>query len=488
MKKRLIAVVLSAAIGMSLVACSSPEKKNNSVYTIEASLSEDHTLTATVDCRYVNNNDVPLSELWFHLYPNAYREGATVSPIADSDISTAYPNGRSYARLDISKVTVNGAERDITLSGSDENILAVSLGKTVDPSDSVDVRIEYTLKLPNVSHRLGYTDKSVNLGNFYPIACMYKDGAFVADPYYSTGDPFFSECADYTVRFSAPEKWSGAFTGSVKSKSTDEGVTTYNVSAKNVRDFCAVFGEYQKMSGLAGSTIVNYYYYKDTAPEAALNAAIDSVKTFSDMFGAYPYSEYTVVQTSFLHGGMEYPCLSMISDKYTGDAYKDIIVHETAHQWWYGAVGNNEVKHAWLDEALAEYSTMMFYEVNTDDYNYTFNGKRADALSAYVLYCETYKNNGMGDTSMTRAVNEYENETEYSYMTYVKGALMLDDVRNTIGTSAFKSGLKRYYSTMKFEIAEPQDLVGAMEKSSKRRLSALFDSWLNGDVKLFSEH
>ena len=152
MKRKLVAVVLSAAVGMSLVACSNEEHKKNTSYTIDAALSADHTLTATVTCNYVNNTDVPLGELWFHLYPNAYRQGASVCPIADGDISAAYPNGRSYAQLDITKVTVNGGERDITVSGSDEDVLAVSLGKTVDPTESVKVGITYTLKLPNVSH------------------------------------------------------------------------------------------------------------------------------------------------------------------------------------------------------------------------------------------------------------------------------------------------------------------------------------------------
>ena len=163
-------------------------------------------------------------------------------------------------------------------------------------------------------------------------------------------------------------------------------------------------------------------------------------------------------------------------------------MHETAHQWWYAAVGNNEVKHAWLDEGLTEYSTMMFYEKNTDGYKFTLDGKRADALSAYILYCETYKNNGLGDTSMTRPVNEYATETEYAYMTYVKGALMFDDIRNTIGDAAFKTGLKNYYRDNMFGIAEPQDLIGAMEKASKRQLNALFEAWLDGNVKLYSSN
>ncbi|MCH5165930.1 MAG: M1 family metallopeptidase [Clostridiales bacterium] len=485
MRKKLTAIILAAALALSLLGCAAPEKIQRSKYTIKAELSNDYTLNSSVVCDYVNNNDVPLKELWFHLYPNAYRSGAKYSPVPSNRIAEAYPDGRSYSVLDVTSVKVNGKPVEITLTGEDENILSVALGRTLDPAEKISVAIDYTVKLPKVKHRFGYTDKSVNLANFYPIACMYRNGAFVADPYYSTGDPFFSDCADYSVTLTVPNKFEGAFTGTVKSKTSGESATTYNVEAKNVRDFAAVLGEYQKMSGLAGDVIVNYLYYNDGDPERALNTAIDAVKIFGNLFGAYPYKEYTVVQTGFLQGGMEYPCLSMISDAYSGDAKLDIIVHETAHQWWYGVVGNDEVKYSWLDEGLAEYSTMMFYE-HSEGYNYTFNAKRADALGAYILYCETYKDNGMGDTSMTRAINEYEGETEYSYLVYVKGALMLDDVRNTVGTNSFISGLKRYYSENKYGIAEPQNLIGAMEKSSKRSLNELFDSWLEGNVKLFS--
>lgn len=487
MRKKIFALALAASVAVSLLACAPDERKENTKYTIDAKL-DGNTLTASVTCDYVNNTDVPLTELWFHLYPNAFREGAQFSPVAAADISYAYPDGRSYSELTVSSVAVDGSATDVNIAGADENILSVSLGGTLDPTERATVKIDYTVKLPKIRHRFGYTDDSVNLANFYPVACVYRDGAFCADPYYSTGDPFFSEVADYTVNLEASSELVGAFTGTVDSKTESDGVTSYKISANNVRDFAAVFGKYEKMSGAAGTTVVNYYYYSDSEPEHALNTAIAAVKTFGELFGAYEYPEYSVVQTGFVHGGMEYPCLSMISDKYTGDAYNDVIVHETAHQWWYSAVGNDQVKYAWLDEGLAEYSTMMFYETNTDGYNYTFAGKRADALTAYMLYCETYKNNGLGDTSMTRATSEYANATEYSYMTYVKGALMLDDIRNTVGDAAFKKGLRTYYSENKFGIAEPQDLIGAMERASKCRLDGLFESWLNGSVKLYSSH
>lgn len=491
MRKKITALMLAtaaAALSTALAGCSPTADKSNTKYDITAALSEDNTLTATVTCDYVNKTDVPLSELWFHLYPNAYREGAEYCPISASQLAEAYPNGRSYSVLEVRKVAVNGKDADVTITGTDKNVLSVALGQTLDPTDRVKVDIEYSVKLPNVKHRFGYADKTVNLANFYPIACVYRDGAFVADPYYSMGDPFFSEVADYTVDMTFPSKYEGAFTGSVKSKTETGDTKTYSVEADNVRDFAAVLGEFEKMSGVAGSTIVNYYYTTDSEPERSLNTAVAAINTFGEYFGDYAYNEYSVVQTGFVHGGMEYPGLTMISNKYTGDTYNDIIVHETAHQWWYAAVGNNEVKHAWLDEGLTEYSTMMFYEKNTDGYKFTLDGKRADALSAYILYCETYKNNGLGDTSMTRPVNEYATETEYAYMTYVKGALMFDDIRNTIGDAAFKTGLKNYYRDNMFGIAEPQDLIGAMEKASKRQLNALFEAWLDGNVKLYSSN
>ncbi len=73
-------------------------------------------------------------------------------------------------------------------------------------------------------------------------------------------------------------------------------------------------------------------------------------------------------------------------------------------------------------------------------------------------------------------------------MTYVKGKLMLDYIRNKIGDAAFKTGLKNFYRYNMFGIAEPQDLIGAMEKASKRQLNALFEAWLDGNVKLYSSN
>ena len=110
------------------------------------------------------------------------------------------------------------------------------------------------------------------------------------------------------------------------------------------------------------------------------------------MFGDYPYSIYNVVQADFCYGGMEYPNLSIISNSIENyDEYLNIIVHETAHQWWYNIVGNDEFNEPWLDEALTEFSTVLFYDYN-DGYNYNHKDMVSSAHENYLFFTNVYKN------------------------------------------------------------------------------------------------
>ncbi|MFI6675440.1 hypothetical protein [Kribbella sp. NPDC050469] len=49
--------------------------------------------------------------------------------------------------------------------------------------------------------------------------------------------------------------------------------------------------------------------------------------------------------------GMEYPGFVLLN------VAGSPVVHEVAHQWWYGIIGNNEYADPWLDEAFATYAT-----------------------------------------------------------------------------------------------------------------------------------
>lgn len=487
--RKLLVGILCAVLAFPLLACDESGidsiSQNITSYKIAATYDGLNTVTATAEINYVNNYEVGLPEIKFHLYPNAFREGAKYSPVTEGQKDKAYPRGPSYGGITVEKLSRGSTELTPEIGGDDQNILVVPLADVLKPTSSIKLKIDFQLRIPYVRHRFGMTDKSVNLGNWYPIACVYSEGKFLTDPYYANGDPFYSAIANYDVTFTVPSNLKVAATGAVTAAAGAE-TTVYTCSAKAVRDFAAVIGGFEEMTATAGGTEVKYFYYSDPDPTSSLKAATDALTVFGEKYGVYPYKNYSVVETGFLQGGMEYPQLVMISDVLVPEMFKEAIIHETAHQWFYALVGNDQIRNAWLDEAIAEYSTSLFYKW-MPSYEIDFEKRVSDALTGFILYCDLYKHGGKDDTSMNRAANEYANEAEYTYMTYVKGSLMLDSLRRTIGDDSFVTSLKKYVESYYLKIATPDCLIACFEKTSGRELKGFFDSWTSGKVMLFGD-
>lgn len=487
MKKTLKFTVLLLIICLvsGFSACSPKNNEQRSRYVIDAVYNDtDKTLTANMTVDFYNCYDIELEELMFHLYPAAYRQGARFSPVAESDKQEAYPNGESYGSITVSEVKENGVETVNQIGGQDEDILVVKLSEKLQPTESTTVSMKFTLSLPNMRHRLGYMDDNVNFGNWYPVVCVYKDGKFDTTPYYSIGDPFILKTADYKVTVTYPETMTLAACAE-QSIRQENGNKISVIEAQNIRDFAFVLGKFDVKTATASNVTVNYYYYDDVNADDNLTAAIDAVNTFTDMFGNLPFATVSVVKTSFLQGGMEYPGLVYISDSLNQSRFIEVIVHEISHQWWACAVGNDQISEAWIDEALAEYSTNLFYEKNSK-YGITKADRVADALSSFILYCDLYKNNGKDETSFNRPLNEYASGMEYNYMVYVKGSLMFESLYNSIGETKFLDGLKIYYKDYKNGFATADCLIGAFEKSTGRDLGNFVSSWADGKVGLYA--
>lgn len=479
--KRILCFLLSAvslvALMIGAVGCKDSES-GECVYEITAEyVSETATLTAMMKVEYKNTTANEISELKFNLYPNAYREDAAYQPVSAVYSSSAYYAGKSYGSMEIS--SVDGA-KNWEIKGEDENILSVSLEESLFPGDKVNLNICFLTKLAKINHRTGVGQKSVNLGNFFPILCAYTDDGFYECVYYSDGDPFFSECASYKVTLTVPKDYTVAATGKITSERTLESKKEYVMSATNVRDFAIVLSDCFEVAESKWEGIdIRYYYYNDEKPAAHLAAAQEALAYYSSTFGKYPYETYSVVQTGFCYGGMEFPGLVLISDALTEENCLYTIVHETAHQWWCVAVGSNQVENAWQDEGLTEYSAALFFE-NHPDYGFTREQLIADALAEYRSYYNVYSQVfGDADTRMTRSLKDYLSEYEYRSIAYDKGAILFDTLRTSIGDKRFFAGLKRYYSGYKFKTAEPEDMIGCFEKSGVD-VAGFFDSFLSG--------
>ena len=342
------------------------------------------------------------------------------------------------------------------------------------------------MQLPNCLHRFGYGDNTYNFGNFYPIVSIYEQGAFREDNYGANGDPFYSQMSNYDVTITYDDDFILASSGEQLNTTLSNGLKTTTINADAVRDFAFVLSKnFSVISKKTGNTTVYYYYYDDATPEKSLQAGVDAISTFNNLFGEYPYKTYSVVKANFIHGGMEYPNLVYISDSVEDyEDYINVIIHEAAHQWWYNLVGSNACEYAWLDEGLTEFSTLLFYRYNKG-YNVNIEDSLNASLSSYLLFSEIYESAyGEFNSTMSRNVNDFSGEMEYVYVTYVKGVLFFDSLEETIGEKNFLKALKHYFKENEFKIATPDDMISSFEIVTKRSLEGFFDSWINGKVIL----
>jgi len=458
--------------------------KDLNTYNIDIVYNEDHTLTCKQTFNYTNRTETTLENLMFHLYPRSFRQGASTSVVSSLNYDKCYYNGNSYGDIEITELKVNNEDTEIQITGNDEDIANVEFTTPLAPDGNADIYFEFKVTIPNINHRFGYGDDTINIANFYPVVCVYENGEFAIDSYHYNGDPFYSEVSNYNVNFTTPSNYVVATTGNVTSTTDSETTKTYSINALAVRDFAIVQSDkFNIVSDKINKTTVNYYYYKNQYPNEAIKASIDSVRTFNELFGEYPYETLNVVEADFVHGGMEYPNLVLISDAVDVQSdFINVIVHEIAHQWWYGLVGVNETKDAWIDEGLAEYSTALFFD-NHGEYKILYNDIINDAITSYTLYVDVISSiNGKINTKMNIPVNEYINEYEYTYMIYIKGTILFDDLSVIVGREKLIKALEKLCKQYRFKNITTDIFTESIKSYTHKNTDTFFTNYLNGDV------
>lgn len=445
-----------------------------------------YNISATVENEKLQGNllleyksEQHLDEISFCLYPNAFKNEENLKNVcAPEMIDKAYPNGFSSGYIEIKSVKVNDKEASYSLE-ENEQILVVDT--RVKKNKKMLIEIEFAEKLPNSPMRYGYFENTFNYGNWYPVLCPVEDGKAVKSVYCANGDPFYSECADYLVEITTLQNLRLATSGKIISCSETPMEKTYKIKGENIRDFAFVLSEkFEVLSKKIGKTLVYLYYFSsEECGKQMLDYAVYALQFFNQKFGEYPYETYSVVESDFYIGGMEYPNLVLISGELNKNpnSLEEVVVHETAHQWWYGIVGNNEVAEPWLDEGLTQYSTALYYE----------NRYGKDKYKSYMQQSESYikiilKLLKENDVSIEGKIDKFKNTLLYDAVVYDTASIMLDTLRGVIGQDAFDKSIKLYFEENKFKIATKQSFLSALKTVAGTKAIEIVEAFLKGKV------
>lgn len=203
---------------------------------------------------------------------------------------------------------------------------------------------------------------------------------------------------------------------------------------------------------------------------------------FSDYIGPFVYEKLANVQTPSVNGGMETSSAIFYGeDLVTGrrdKRFRNIIIHELAHQWFGNSVTESSWDDAWLSEGFATYFTMLYIEHAYGREEFVDQLLSAKETSYNLLAkVPDYKIVDDRSPELTPVVNG---------LTYQKGAWILHMLRNLVGDQAFQAGIKDYYQRFINSHATTDDFRHAMERASGKDLKTFFSQWLyqGGAIKL----
>lgn len=426
-------------------------------YTLNTTIDYDaHTVSVDQTILYPNLTGNQLNALVLAVVPNLWDGSFTLtSLIIDGEPVTAY--------------TLDGQRLDIALAS-----LLPAGGVT-------EIKLGFTLTLPFAEQEdpsvsrpriYGYTNRQINLVNWYPFVVPYINGEWILHDPWFYGEHLVYDSADYEVnlKFSSPASAPIVASSGVP-EALPDGSTRYKI--ESARTFAlSASRDFQVSSAQIGDVIISSYYFPlyERAGQGALQATLESFQIYSQYYGPYTHKSLAVVMGDF-QDGMEYSAFFFLSkgsyDLYDGtyaNLMTTVAVHETAHQWWFEQVANDQALQPWLDETLATYSERIYYEK-----------MHPDILDQWWWYYRLAAYNPQGFVDIP--IYEGQGFQPYTSATYRQGAYFLEKVRERIGDEAFFRFVQTYLNEGRGKIVTANDFFRLLRASTGTDISDLINQY-----------
>ena len=406
-----------------------------------------HSLLVHEEISYANNSQEDISAL--ELVVEARRLGATFFPI---DL----------------QIAGSPVEIDPDFTGA---IWQIPLRDPLPPNENLKIELDYQLVLPEGAGTLSWTDRQTNFIDWYPYIPPYVAGqGWVTHEVAPVGEHEVFESANFNVNIdviNAPASLEIA----ASAPAANEG-TSYEYQLNNARRFVwSASGQYELRNATSGEIPISIYYFNEhrDAAKASLETAKQALEIYSELFGAYPYKSLSIVDAQFFDG-MESDGIFFLDQSYflqynynQRNYLSALTAHEVAHNWWFGQVGNDQALEPWLDEALCIYSESLYYE----------NTYPEMVPWWWEFRIDRFRSVGWVDST----IYDHENFSPYVQAVYMRGAQLIQALRNAMGDAAFFAFLRDYASNESRQIASKDDFFALLREHSNVNLDPIVSEY-----------
>ncbi len=492
-----------------------------------------HTLDGFEDIIYKNNSSDTLSFIWFHLWPNAFKNDKTafaeqmVDQLDNSVFYFSDMKDRGYInKLDFK---VEGQVAILEDHPLYIDIAKLVLPKPLLPGKSISITTPFHIKLPKNFSRGGHIDQSYQITQWYPKPAVYDAKGWNPIPYLDQGE-FYNNFGTYKVAITLPKNYVVAATGILQEEdekqflltrnkplpieqpkkkkdifakkrntvddfpASDAATKTIHYKAESVTDF-AWFADkrfivHHHVVSLPTNPKVDAYSFVLPSVESLWKNSISytsrALQFYSQELGDYPYGNISVVSgpPKMASGGMEYPNITIINMPGNNEIDLDLVIaHEVGHNWLQAMIATNERDHAWMDEGMNTYYEKKYraayYPPVIKPKKEFKGGILPDDPGELLLYSLIDEKK---DQPMETASDAF---TRFNYpsVAYTKGALWMEKLEQTVGKEKMRQLMQAYFTQWKMKHPQPVDFKKVAETISGKNIDELFNLiYLKGNL------
>jgi len=419
---------------------------NESQYVIDLEMIDQGSFKIDSTINIKNTSADQWSQVLFYFIPNMFTKES--SPSLDNP-----------AVVDIETIKVNGSNASYTLN---KDTLSIQLENELLPENEVQIDVQYSFLLPKNGRRFTMNRGNYYLAQWYPMVTTYRNGKWNKEDYLYYGETYHTGFSDFTINYEIPEGYTFVSTGDEdKLPSKSSG----SLKATDVKEFfISILKEPTITQGEIDDINVRvvglgeYEKYN----EEILQISIEALQYFQQTVGEYPHKQLDIILDEI---SMEYPGVVTVgkigSSPLRPEALKETVVHEIAHQWFYGVISNDPFYDGWLDEGFATLTTRLFFaEVENKEF-----APAEEFLEKFPL-------------PVNLPLNHYS-EMEKGTYHYYKPTVNLWSIFNEHGgINELEEFLKDYFKTYQYTELNTDEFIKFVSHYLDLENDDYFESWI----------
>ena len=444
-----------------------------------------------------NISNIPIKELHFHLYMNAFRnKNSTFLSKSQRRLRRWYlSNKHHYGGIDIEQMFIN-KKYDLTNNieyirpddGNihDSTVIRVPLPKAVLPGEEIELNISFRCRLPRIIARTGYVNDFFLLGQWFPKIGVIVDGEWNCHQFHANSE-FFADFGVYDVKLTFPGSFEVGASGILMSEHINDSLKIIRFHAEDVHDFAiAAWPQFQQVTREIEGSQVKLLYTKEHSGqvERYFKAIEGAMLYLSKWLMPYPYPNLTIVDVplfAYAAAGMEYPCFITTSTFWgIPTRFKimpeEVTIHEFVHQYFYGIIASNEFEEPWLDEGFTSYATNKVISnlFGIHSSAATLFGMRVGQFDRHKV---SYMKEPDWDVILKPAW-EFTSRWQYGTYVYDKAMLVLQTLENLVGEKTMNHILRTYVQRWRFRHPQTTDFLHIVNEFAPNNMDWFFEKTL----------